>query len=136
MKTVTLSRASSSTDKPGNHRVDISITSSNDITSYLLVKRRVKLPDNTFDDTFVTVANPVQIEDIPQSTPASGDEYFRDKSISLVSSDPEYLSQVVDQVYADIQLTLIQATELEILSVADTVEITPESITVTSGSPS
>ena len=130
MKSVTMTRQSAATTKPGNYRLDISITSTQDITPALFVKQRIILPDGTADDTFVAVASPSEIEDIPPYNPGKGEIYFRDSSISLVNSDPEFIENTADSIIADVQLTIIQATELENLQLADTVTVDSSSVTI------
>ena len=129
MKTVSVQVSRAQTDTNGAYRMDLTITSSNDITKYLFVKQRILLPDNTNDDRFVTVANPVQIEDIPQQVPDDGDVYFRDLSVSLVSADPNLLAETRDRILADLQLTISQAEQLDLLAADVTYNIDKTAIT-------
>ena len=126
---VTLSRQIAETSEPGAYRMDLTITSSEDTTKFLLVKQRTKKIDGTNNDEFVCVASPAQIEDINEGHPHKDECYFRDNSVSLVSSDPALLSEIFNEILADIQLTLTQLSELEELSPAEIFTITPDSIT-------
>jgi hypothetical protein len=132
MKSVSLSRQTSATTRPGSYRVDLTINSTNDITAFLFVKERVVKPDGTNDDTFVAVASPSQIEDINESSPGTGTVYFRDKTVSLISTDPQYLNDTVNEILADIQLTVLQMNELDVLTPPQYFTITADSIVVDS----
>lgn len=130
MKTVSISASVASSEKAGAHRLDLTVNTANDITQYIFVKERILRPDNTFDDVFVCIASPAQLEDLPQLNPGTG-SYFRDNAVSLISSDPNYLTYVKDGILADVQLLLSQATELDNLSSAGTYTVTPVEITLT-----
>lgn len=129
MKSVTITRRESQSTRPGNYRVDFTIASGNNITPYLFVKQRVGLADGTYDDTFVTVASPSQIEEIQQQSPAAGEFFFRDNTISLISSDPTLIQTTANNILSDIQLTIQQSEDLDVLSAAETITVTNSSIT-------
>ena len=128
-RSVTIQRQTSETSRQGNYRTDLTITSGQDITQYLLVKQRIINPDGTLDDIFAAVASPAQLEDIPANAPDTT-SYYRDYKVSLVSSDSEQLRSVVDQILADIQLTVTQLNELDMLAPTENIVITADSITV------
>ena len=125
-----MTRNTSSTERPGNYLLEFDITSANNITPYLFVKQRVILSDGTKDDSFVTVASLPQIEDINQLVPAKDSTYFRDSTITLISSDPDLLQNISDDIIADLQLTLSQLDELDDIAESETITITPSSVTV------
>jgi hypothetical protein len=95
----------------------------------LFVKQRILLADGTYDDTFVTVASPAQIEDIQQQSPAPGEFFYRDNTFSLISSDPTLLQTTANNILADVQLTIQQSEDLDVLSTAETITVTDSSIT-------
>ena len=130
MYSVTLSKSTAQSTSLGNYRVDMTISAAESITQFLFVKQRTLLADGTNDDTFVTVASPAQIAEIQQSTPTKDSSYFRDNAISLISSDPEFIQQIADDILADIQLTLQQASDLDGMSAPETIIITPSAVTV------
>lgn len=128
MLSITLTQSNAQSTRPGNYLVTLAITSAESITSFLFVKKRIIRPDGSSDDTFVTVASPAQIEDIPQQVPGPDDPYWRDDTITLVSSDPDLLNDVISEITEDIQLTLIEATDLQTISSSQVITITPTSI--------
>lgn len=129
MKSVTITRREAKSTRPGNYRVDLTITSSSNITTFLFVKQRISLVDGTYDDTFVTVASPAQIEDIQQQSPAPGEFFFRDNTISLISSDPTLIQTLTNNILSDVQLTIQQSEDLDVLSSAETITVTDSAIT-------
>lgn len=120
MKSVNLIRSDTATDPPGAYRMDLTIDSPNDITGYLFVKERITNADSTTNDVFVTVANAVDIEDYAEGAPAEGDVYFRDITVSLVSSDPQMLNDIFEEVLQLLQVVCQQMTDLEANAVAAT----------------
>jgi hypothetical protein len=129
MRSVTISRQTSATSRQGNYRVDLTIDSANLITPNLFVKQRVIKPDGTIDDTFAAVASPSEIEDIPELAPGSN-RFFRDSKISLINSDSDYLNQVVQQILIDVQLTVLQMNELDLLTPSEIITVTESGISV------
>ena len=131
MRSVSISRQKSATCRQGNYRVDLTINTANNITPYLFVKQRIIRPDGSVDEQFAAVASPMQIEEIAQQAPDNS-SYFRDDKVSLVSSDSDYLAQIVNDILADIQLTIIQLDELDVLNPAENITVTNDAIVVDS----
>ena len=125
---ISLSVQSAAATRPGAYRTDITITSVEGITEYLFVKQRIIRADGSVDDDFAAVASPAQIEDLPQQAPIAPGTYWRDNNVSLISSDPVLMQDVVDTILADLQFTLTQLTELETLGTTIKYVISPTGI--------
>src|SRR5271165_6316610 len=96
--TITLSVQSAQAQRPGAYRTDMTINTGNGITNYLFVKQRTVNADGTIDDSFVAVAGPAEIEDLPQQAPSAPDTFWRDNTISLISADPTKLAEVTQEI--------------------------------------
>lgn len=129
-QSVSLTVQSAQSDRPGAYRTDITINSSDNSTKYLLVKQRIVNPDGNNDDTFVAVASPAQIEDLPEKAPVVPESFFRDYQVSLIASDPDKLNEVVQHILTDLQLTLKELVELETFTTTNSYTISDTSITI------
>jgi hypothetical protein len=117
MRSISISRQSADSSIPGAHLLTLTIHTGNDITTTLFVKQRIIKPGNTADDTFVAVASPTQLEDLPVGAPLTGNTgFFLDSTITLVSSDPAILEEIWNGVLDDIQLLTSQLDDLDSLS--------------------
>lgn len=111
---ISLQVQTSQGSRPGAYRTDMTVTSaSNDTTIYLFVKQRILNIDGTTDDTFIAVAGPAEIEDLPQQAPVAPSTIFRDSTISLISSDQVALQAAVQNILNDLLLTMQQGVDLE-----------------------
>ena len=129
---ISVTTQSAQSERPGAYRTDITITSSDAITTYLFVKQRIVRLDGSVDDTFAAVAGPAEIEDIPQSAPEPPSAFFRDNQVSFISTDLNQLTDVVNQVLTDLQLTVQQSTDLLTFTSSTNYTISPTSITIVS----
>jgi hypothetical protein len=129
MKTITLQRKATALI-PGttNYKLSLSITSVNDITDKVFVKRRLYKFDNTFDDVFVAVASPAQIEELPVDAPSAPNIHYRTNKADITSSDPQLLDDVFTNILAELQLLTDQLTTLDEIVVDGTYSISKDSI--------
>jgi len=124
--TVSRSDATSPTD-PGAFRMDISIDSSDNITSYLFVKQRTANAAGYTDD-FVCVATATDIEDYPETAPEETTGYFRDTAVSLISESIDDLNTIFNEMVSLLQTTCKQVDDLQNTSPTSSVTITANSI--------
>ena len=129
---ILLSVQSAQSERPGAYRTDITINSAQDITKFLFVKERIVRPTGEIDDSFAAVASPAEVEELPESAPESPSKYFRDNTVSLVSSDISELHSVVSSILAELGRTVKQWSDLQTFTSSITYSITPTGTTVVS----
>jgi|GEM_PF-4636112 hypothetical protein len=128
MNSVTLNITVSSVQ--GAYVQTLTVNSSNSTILTPFVKQRVVLPSGLLDDIFVAVASPVQLEDLSVGAPTAPQNYWLDSTVSLITSDPNYLEEVVVDIEQDIQTLCSQMDNLVAATSAGSVTITGSTITV------
>ena len=114
MRSVNITRTDSVSDTTGVCRMDLVITSGNDITTKLFVKERLKTAAGANNDVFYTIANTVDIEDYAEDAPATDQSFFRTNSVSLVADSISELNSIFDEVLYLLQLVCKQLDDLDI----------------------
>ncbi|NBQ67286.1 MAG: hypothetical protein EBU46_00030 [Nitrosomonadaceae bacterium] len=129
MKTITLQRKAVSL-LPGttNYKLSLSVTSVHDITDKVFVKRRLFKFDNTFEDVFVAVASPAQIEELPVDAPSAPNIHYRSAKVDITSSDPQLLEDIFTNIIAELQMLTDQLTTLDEMAVDGTYSISKNSV--------
>ena len=61
------------------------------------------MTDSTYNDYFVAVASPVQLEDLAIGSPDSTTSFFRDSKVTIMAASQEYLDTVFDAIRVDLQ---------------------------------
>lgn len=131
MKTITLVRkAVKRNEGLTSYRLDLEVTGSQNITRDLFVKQRYKKYDGTLENTFVAVASPANLEDIDARSPKAPSSYFRESTVSLVSSDPVFLEEAFNTILSELQLLCDQAEVLEETEVDGVYTITSADVLV------
>ena len=109
MTSLTLSRSSVSSTQVNNnltsYSISLEITATQNINSAVFVKQRKLEPmtDSTYNDYFVAVASPVQLEDLAIGSPDSTTSFFRDSKVTIMAASQEYLDTVFDAIRVDLQ---------------------------------
>jgi len=116
MPTVTLTRQTSASTKPGAYLMCLTISNPNNISPYLFVKQRIVKPDGSIDGVFAAVASPTQLEDLGELAPNPEETYYLDSTVTLINNDPAYLDEIFQEILADLQLTLSQVNDLSIIT--------------------
>lgn len=125
MASLTLTQRSSSLDPDKqSYRLVLEITSSEDIPKEVFVKQRFinYKRDPIFDDVFVAVATPVQIEDYDKFAPRENTSFFRDSKIDLISRNIDYLEQVKTSILWELDKLVEEWNALNVLS-AETITV-------------
>lgn len=119
MKTITLVQRGIAhvPQNPQSSAVELEITTANDtITEVFVKQRRAKqftTPiDTSFEDVFVAVATPAQIQDLPVSSPLPGFSDFRSNIITLVAENEAALDVTVNIILDEIS-TLLENLEAQ-----------------------
>lgn len=112
-----------------SYRMDLEITAAENITSKVFVKQRLLVAGtSTYNDVFVAVCTPAQIEDLPEDNPTDT-SFFRVSKIELVNENPEYLEQVAADVLIELKQLIASLTYLETTSVVAVYTVTASDIT-------
>lgn len=102
---------------PQSSAVELEVTTGDDTATELFVKQRrakqfVTPTDTSFEDVFVAVATPAQIQDLPVSSPLPGNSFFRSNIITLVAENAALLDDAVNIILAEIS-TLLENLEAQ-----------------------
>jgi hypothetical protein len=85
----------------------------------IFVKQRIRnFAKDTFDDTFVAVCTPTQLEDFEEDSPGHGTSYYRTDRIDLVARTPEALQTIFDSLLYETKKLVVDLTDLDNLSEA------------------
>lgn len=87
-----------------SYGLEIEVISAEDISKEIFVKQRIIKPDNKFEDVFVAVATPAQMQDLDINSPAADSSYFRVNKINIVGSNASFVKDVFETILAEIQL--------------------------------
>lgn len=121
-------------NKAGSYRMTLEVFATEDITKNVFIKQRLRnFVKNNFDDVFVAIATPAQLEDFDESSPAEGSSYYRTSSIDLISRNIGYLEDVFQSILAELQKLVDDYDSLNLLQPDGIYTITSESIHVSSG---
>lgn len=115
MANITLHRELSDYDKSiSSYRMRITITEADGINPKVFVNQRLRdTTKQTFEDVFVAVATPVQLEDFGEDAPLEGSSYFRTSIIDVMSRNADYLEEVADDIIWNIQKLISDVDSLQ-----------------------
>lgn len=116
-----IKRATTYDKNAGSYKMVLEVLSAENISKNIFVKQRLRnFVENNFDDVFVAVCTPAQVEDFDQNAPSADTSYFRVSKIELVSRNADYLEQVFESVLREVQKLIDDAEALR--------DIKPEAI--------
>jgi hypothetical protein len=116
MAEITLLRKSTIPKDNGSYRMSLEITAAKDIPKYAFVKQRIRnFIEDKFDDNFVAICTPAQLEDFDTNSPAEGSSYFRSDKIDIVSRNLAYLEQVFHSIIGELQKLVDDYESLNVL---------------------
>ncbi len=132
MANIKLLRKSSSYDESiASYRMIVEVTQANDITSKIFVNQRLRnFTSQSFEDVFVAVATPAQIEDFAENAPNEGSTYLRTSKIDVVSRNAAYLESVFEDIISNVQKLLEDVEALQVLDTELEYTITPATVEV------
>jgi len=83
----------------------------------IFINQRIRnFAKDTFDDTFVAVCTPTQIEDLQEDSPGEGTSYYRTNRIELIARTAESLQTVFDSLVYETKKLVVDLNDLENLS--------------------
>lgn len=132
MAKINLLRKSTSFDKTNqSYRLTLEITSTESIDKNLFIKQRFRNSiKNNFDDVFVAVATPAQVEELDINSPAPNTSFFRASSIDLVSVNAAYLEEVFSSIVRELQKLVEDNESLNLLNTDGIYEITTDDVVI------
>jgi hypothetical protein len=114
-----------------SYKLVVSVIGAQGMPEKIFVKQRIRnFSKQKFDDTFVAVATPSQLEDFHEDAPAEGSSYFRTNQIELVARTPEAISNIFESLLYEIKKLTRDLSDIELLSeavvynISDTGDIT------------
>lgn len=114
-----------------SYRMTLSIISSEDITKNVFVKQRIRnFIKNNFEDAFVAIATPTQLEDFDVGSPATNTSFYLIDTIDVVSRNLGYLDDLFNIVLGELQKLVDEYESLNRLSPDGIYTITADNITV------
>lgn len=87
--------------------MSLEVTSSQNITRNIFVKRRLYTITGGFNDVFVAIATPEQIESLGVLAPTADTTFFLDSKITLLENTVEYLNAVLQEILQELQNLVI-----------------------------
>lgn len=84
--------------------MNISATSSVGVTPNIFIMQRIRdFSANKFEDNFAAVCTPAQLEDIPEINNMTESSFYRTNTIELVARTAEYLAEIVESIFNEVQ---------------------------------
>lgn len=86
----------------------------------IFVKQRIRnFAKGVFDDTFVAVCTPAQLEDFEEDAPGEGTSYYRTNTIELIARTAEEMQAVFNSLVYETKKLVVDLSDLENLSSAE-----------------
>lgn len=105
----------------GSYRVAISVVSSVGTTPNIFVMQRTRdFVTNSFEDNFVAVSTPTQLEEVPELNNMTESSFYRTYKIELIARTAEYMSEIVDSIFHEVQNLVDDLRALESIKVVTT----------------
>lgn len=98
-----------------SYKLTVDAVNAEDMPDKIFVKQRIRnFARGVFEDTFVAVCTPVQLEDFPEDSPEEGgSSYYRTNSIELIMRTPEELQNVFDSLLWEVKKLVSDLTDIE-----------------------
>ena len=113
----------------GAHKIVVSAVDAVDMPSEIFVKQRFRnFARDVFEDNFVAVCSPTQLEDLPLNAPEGKTSYFRVSEVELIANTPELLERIFDSMLYEVQKLVLDLTAIDSLEVAEVYSITTSDV--------
>jgi hypothetical protein len=116
-KSIQISKKST-TPIPGiqSFKMEVQAINAVNMPSKIFIKQRVRnFAKDRFDDTFVAICTPVQLEDLAEDSPEEGTSYYRTDTIELVVRTAEMLQTVFDSLLYEVQKLVVDLQDIDLL---------------------
>lgn len=97
-----------------SYKLVVSTTNAQNMSNKIFVNQRIRnFAKNRFDDVFVAVCTPTQLEDFEEDAPGEGTSYYRTDTIELIARTAEELQAVFDSLVYETKKLVVDLTDLE-----------------------
>jgi hypothetical protein len=108
-----------------SYKLVVETANPQDMPGKIFVKQRIRnFAQDHFDDIFVAVCTPVQLEDFLEDAPADGSSYYRTDKIELIARTPEMLQSTFESLLYETKKLVLDLNDLDILQAEITYTIT------------
>lgn len=107
-----------------SYKMIVKAINAQEMPAEIFIKQRLRnFVQDKFEDNFVAVATPTQLEDFPVNSPNADSSFYRVSEIELVGRLPEALDAVFDTLLFEVQKLVQDLNSLDILDEAKFYEI-------------
>ena len=100
-----------------SYKLTIQAINPQDMPSKIFINQRVRnFAKSTFDDTFVAVCTPTQLEDLQEDAPDEGTSYYRTDKIELIARTPEVIQTILDSLLYEVKKLVVDLSDLDNLA--------------------
>jgi hypothetical protein len=115
--------------RTGAHKIVVAAVDAVDMPSEIFVKQRFRnFARDAFEDNFVAVCSPTQLEDLPLNAPEGRSSYFRVSQVELIANTPELLERIFDSLLYEAQKLVVDLTAIDSLEAAEVYSITAREV--------
>ena len=113
-----------------SYKLVVEAVNAENMSDKVFVNQRVhNFAKGVFEDTFVAVCTPTQLEDFEEDAPAKGRSYYRTNKIELVMQTPETIDTVFESVLFEVKKLVQDLEALDNLNAAVVYTITQDGVT-------
>jgi hypothetical protein len=97
-----------------SHKLIVSTTNAQNMSDKIFVNQRIRnFARDRFDEVFVAVCTPTQLEDFEEDSPSEGTSYYRTNRIELIARTAEELQTVFNSLVYETKKLVVDLTDLE-----------------------
>lgn len=115
-----------------SHRMIVKTANPEEMPGEVFIKQRLKnFAQDSWDDRFVAICTPVQLEDFPTGSPDARSSYYRTDEIELIARTPEELNRIFDSLLYEVEKLVIDLNAMADLAPAQIYNVTPQGTILT-----
>jgi hypothetical protein len=100
-----------------SYKLTVQAINPQEMPSKIFIKQRIRnFAKDTFDDTFVAVCTPTQLEDLQEDAPDEGTSYYRTDRIELIARTPEVIQTILDSLLYEVKKLVVDLSDLDNLA--------------------
>ena len=107
-----------------SYKLVVSTINAQNMSDKIFVNQRIRnFARDRFDDVFVAVCTPTQLEDFEEDSPGEGSSYYRTNRIELIARTAEEIRTVFSSLTYETKKLVVDLTDLENLSATQIYDI-------------
>jgi hypothetical protein len=111
-----------------SYKIVVQTINAQNMPDKIFVNQRIRnFARERFDNVFVAVCTPVQLEDFAEDAPEDGSSYYRTNSVELIARTAEELQAVFDSLVYETKKLVIDLTDLDSLAASQIYTISADS---------